>query len=261
MPEETLTALLTELSRLDGLRQRFGVAVLTPPAEGSAAQADQGNRLRAYAYDQAAIAISASLDHLYAWWNLLRGGEMPTYAHLTLLRTAHESALLAYWLTEPGIGLDLRMARGVAAQAADYDERRRFEDSIGRTTVTPPARLAEDRLADLMASAADLDLVRPDRRGNNVLAVSVPATVELFDLYEPPVKPGARPQFLYRLYSGYAHAKQCALTQGAVQQAPFDSSGRTIALVQGNDGTAVVATERAMNAAERATKAYEALLP
>src|SRR5205809_6087546 len=111
MPEETLTPLLAELDRVDGIRKRFDVAMLTPAAEGSAAAADQADRLRAYAYDQAATAMSAALDHLYAWRNLLRAGEMPTYAHLTLLRTAHESALLGYWLTEPGVDSDLRLAR------------------------------------------------------------------------------------------------------------------------------------------------------
>jgi hypothetical protein len=36
---------------------------------------------------------------------------MPTYAHRSLIRTAHESALLAYWLVEPGIDSATGLAR------------------------------------------------------------------------------------------------------------------------------------------------------
>ena len=70
---------------------------------------------------------------------------MPTYAHRSLIRTAHESALLAYWLVEPGIDsatglagtpclLGLVSPNSVAvaiARAYDYEERRKFEESIG----------------------------------------------------------------------------------------------------------------------------------
>ena len=70
---------------------------------------------------------------------------MPTYAHRSLIRTAHESALLAYWLVEPGIDSATGLARtpcllglvspssvAVAiARAYDYEERRKFEESIG----------------------------------------------------------------------------------------------------------------------------------
>ncbi len=190
---------------------------------------------------------------------MLLAGEMPAYAHLSLLRTAHEAALLAYWLTEPTIDTDTRLARGVAAAAADYEERRKFEEAAGRVA-TPPGKLAVERLADLIAAAdhRGLGLVRKNRRGDPILALQVPATVELFDLYEA-ARQGAKPQLLYRFYSGYAHAKQWALVQGAEQQAPFDPSGRTLALIQGSDAVAVVATQRTINAVRRAITAYEEL--
>jgi hypothetical protein len=69
--------------------------------------------------------------HLHAWRFLLEAGLMPTYGHMFLIRTAHESALLAYWLVEPGIDSATRLARAVAARADDYEERRNFEESIG----------------------------------------------------------------------------------------------------------------------------------
>jgi hypothetical protein len=248
-----------DLAEVDQLWQRLDIVVLTPPAEGSAASVEITDRLRAYTYDQATTALRAALDHLRAWRTLLNAGEMPAYAHLSLLRTAHEAALFACWLVDPTIDGDGRLGRGVAAQAADYKERRKFEEASGRTAADPPGKLAADRLSDLMTAARGLGLVRQNRNGDDILTVAVPSTIELFDRYEP-VQPGpAKAQFLYRLYSGYAHAKQWATTLGATQQAPFDPSGRTIALTQGSDLVAVAATQRALAAVRRALDALEQL--
>ncbi|MCW6004616.1 hypothetical protein K1W54_08470 [Micromonospora sp. CPCC 205371] len=199
--------------------------------------------------------MRAALDHIRAWRALLRAGEVPTYAHISLLRTAHEAALLAYWLSEPSIDADTRLARGVAAQAADYDERRKFEQA-SNMPAPPTGKLAAERLADLMDAAQDAGLVRLDRTGKRILSINIPATVELFDLYER-AQPGTKAQYLYRLYSGYAHAKQWAVMLWAQQQAPFDDRGRTIAKTEASDLLAVLATQRAITAAGRALTALE----
>ncbi|GHJ11454.1 hypothetical protein TPA0907_58210 [Micromonospora humidisoli] len=256
---QALATMFRDLAEIDQLWQRLDVVVLTPSAKGSAASVETTDRIRAYAYDQATTALRAALDHLRAWRTLLTAGEMPAYAHLSLLRTAHEAALFAYWLVDPSIEADARMGRGVAAQAADYAERRKFEEAAGRTTADPPSKLAVDRLSDLMAAARGLNLVRQNRNGIDVLTVAVPPTVELFDRYEP-VRPGpAKAQYLYRLYSGYAHAKQWATMLGAAKQAPFDPCGRTLALTQGIDLVAVAATQRVIVAVGRALDALERL--
>ena len=95
--------LLHDLSAIDDLWRRFDVAILTPPDAGSSAAVDLTDKLRAYAHDQAATGIRAALDHLRAWRNLLHAGEMPTYAHLSIMRTAHEEAFVALWLADPTI--------------------------------------------------------------------------------------------------------------------------------------------------------------
>lgn len=252
-------AMSRDLGKIGWLWRRLDIAVLTPPDKGSVASVETVDRTRAYAYDQAATALRAALDHLHVWRTLLKGGEMPAYAHLSLIRTAHEAALFAYWLLDPAIDAHARLCRGVAAQAADYEERRKFEEASGRTVADPPGKLATERLSDLMAVARGLNLVRQNRNGVDILVTSVPPTVELFDSYEPMGVGQAKAQSLYRLYSGYAHAKQWALMLGAVQQAPFDSSGRTIALAQGSDLVAVAATRRAVDAVRRALDALEVL--
>ena len=153
------------------------------------------------------------------------GGLVPVYAHMSLIRTTYESALLSYWLLEPGLVPNGRRARGVAAQVADYDERRKFEEAAGiKIAPPPPGKLAAQRLADLKAVSTQLGLTRQNKKGETILVVTVPATVDLFDKYEPAM-PNAKGQWRYRLYSGYAHAKQWATTIGAQRQALTTRSG------------------------------------
>jgi hypothetical protein len=251
-------ALMGDLARIDGLLARMRAVTTTDPAPGSVAARELANKTAAYAHDFTAAGINAAVDHLLAWRNLISAGFMPTFAHMSLIRTAHESALLAYWLVEPGIDAATRHARGIAAQADDYDERRKFEQSGSRTTKPAQGKLAAERLADLMTEADRLGLRHLNKKGELVLKTPMPGAVELFDLYEAaPV--GVKPQWRYRLYSGYAHAKQWALLLGGQQVAPFNSAGRTIALVQGEDRIAVHCTHVCVNAVDRAVDAYERL--
>jgi hypothetical protein len=109
-----------------------------------------------------------------------------------------------------------------------------------------------------MAAADRLGLRQLNKKGDPTLKSIVPGTVELFDLYAPTPRP-VKGQSRYRLYSGYAHAKQWALALGAQAIAPSDSSGRTIALAQGQELTAVYSTHECVNAIERAIDAFEQL--
>jgi hypothetical protein len=258
MRPEAVAALMQDLTRIDDLWKRLDVAVTTPAATGSPAEMDVAEKERVFAYDLAVTGLRAALDHLVTWRSVLAAGLMPTYAHMSLIRTAHESALLAFWLMDRGLDPDVRRARGIAAQVADYDERRKFEDAAGRTSVDPPGKLAVERLASLMTVAGQLGLTQLDKKGKIVLKTTVPGTVELFDLYEP-VPPAAKPQFLYRLYSGYAHAKQWAMVIGAQRMTAYDASGRSLALSQSHDLITVGSTLRCVNAVDRAISAYEQL--
>jgi hypothetical protein len=91
-----------------------------------------------------------------------------------------------------------------------------------------------------------------------VLAVGAPTTVELFDMYGTD-GPGSKGQAIYRLESGYAHAKQWALYHRALHAAPLDASGRTLAQVEPSDELAAVLTSRCVDAVERALTASERL--
>ena len=108
-----------------------------------------------------------------------------------------------------------------------------------------------------MVMAAKIGLVKRDKTGKKIPTVGVPATVELFDQYEPAVAPPARPQSIHRLYSGYAHVRQWTLDLGAQRLTAYDSAGSSLALVQGIANIAISMTRRALAATERAMAAYE----
>jgi hypothetical protein len=260
MPPAVVNALLHELRQVDNLSARLHVLVLQPAPPRSPASVETNDKLQAMGHDLAATYLAAALDHVHAWRTLLHAGKVPSYAHFSLLRTAHESALIALWLLEPGLSADERRARGVAAQLADYEERRKLEEDMMVSAVPPPAQTAAQRQAHLLTLAKQHGLTRPNKKGEAVLTTPMPSTVELFTRFEPVSRhPKAKGSYLYRFYSGYAHAKQWALTQGAQRMAPFDAAGRTVALVPGNDEATLAATQRTMNAIERAMVAYESL--
>lgn len=254
--EIALASLRHDLTRIDDLWNRLDTLIVVPAPAGSRARTDIDDPLSAHAHDHAVISVRAALDHLRTWRNLITAGEIPSYAHMSLLRTAHETALLAYWTVEPGIDDRTRKARGVAVHAADLDERRKFESAMGRT-VAAPAKLAAERLTDLLGAAAADGLTRQAKDGRTIPAIPVPSAVELFDRYEPLPSP-ATGQSLYRLYSGYAHGKQWALTAGAQPQTPMQQ-GRALAIAGSDERLAASLTRRTTDAVERVLAALEGL--
>ncbi len=251
---QLLATLNKDFERVQELWQRFDVAVTTPAATSSASAVEHGDQLTAFAHDLAAASLRAVIDHLVTWHRVISNGFSPTYAHLSLIRTAHESSWLAYWLMEPGIDATTRLARGVAAQRDDYDERRKIEEALGGPQYQPPAKSAAERLSDLMTEAAARGLTKLNKNNQPLLITPLLSAVELFDRYEP-VAIG-RGSYLYRLYSGYAHGKQWALTQGAAAAGPSDAAGNTLASIEASAEWAVAATQRVVNAMEKAVNAF-----
>ncbi len=251
---QLLATLNKDFERVQELWQRFDVAVSTPAATGSASAVEHSDQFTAFAHDLAAASLRAVIDHLVTWHRVISRGFLPTYAHLSLIRTAHESSWLAYWLMEPGVDAATRLARGVAAQRDDYDERRKIEEALGGPQYQPPAKSASERLSDLMDEAGSRGLTKLNKNNQPMLTAPLLSAVELFDKYEPVAK--GRGSYLYRLYSGYAHGKQWALTQGAQAAAPSDKAGSTLASIEANPEWAVAATQRVVNAMEKAVNAF-----
>lgn len=258
MPAEVVTKLVADLAHVDRLWARLDTLMFAIDPPASEAARDKTEKHRALAYDLAATFLRAALDHVRAWRTLVHAGEVPIFAQFSLLRTAHESALTAYWLCEPGITPDERRARGIAAQLADYDERRKFEIDAGMPAPQPPARTAKERYDELFAAAREYGLTRTNAKDKEVLATPMPSAVDLFRRYEH-AGPGVEASFMYRWYSGYAHGKQWALTQGGERVTPFDDTGRSLARIVANDDMLLVVTRWTLLAVDRAFAAFTAL--
>jgi hypothetical protein len=253
-PRQIVLTLEADFGRLAELWRRLDVALTTEPAPASAAALERHDWLSALSHDVAAGSMRVAIDHLVTWREIYAGGIQPTFAHLTLIRTAHETAWLAHWLMEPGIDHSTRLARGVAAQCDDYDERRKFEEAVGAAPAVPPAKSAADRLADLMTEATSRGLTRLNKNGDPILSTTLPSIVALFDRYEPDRR--GRGSSVYRVLSGSAHGKQWATVQNIQASSSLGEDNRALVLVDANPVAAMAATQRAVNAMQRALDAF-----
>jgi hypothetical protein len=146
------------------------------------------------------MALGVASDHLTAWKLIVYGGLIPIYSPMTLLRAALEGAVMCRWLVDPRPEPLERVARGVAAQVADYDERRKWEAGI-RAPARPAraGKSASDRLAELTAA----------RDKDGIPVVRLPGMTDLAKRFGAP---GYRDvSAYYRLMSAFAHAKPWAL--------------------------------------------------
>ena len=225
-------------------------------ASGSRAAAAMPDRLASMAYHLAAVNISVSLDHLRTVAIVVQAGRIPAYALTSLLRTGHECALVARWLTDEAITDEERVARGVGSQYSDLEERRKFETSTARPAPTV-GKLASARIADLMNEAAARGFATTNKKGLLLPSTPQPNIVELFDRFESTeLRPGS---WLYRYYSGFAHGKQWATTLGAKRASPSDEHGHSTALLEASDQALVMLMELATGAAVRAVSDFETL--
>jgi len=199
-----LAVLLDALKDVDALNARAR-GRRAEPLPGTPGAADLAVHPEArWILSSAGMSIAVAVDHLQAWRQVMRAGVIPTYSGPTLLRGVLESAVMTRWLLEPGADSATRVARGVSAQLADYDERRKFEDAARRNTPglpdpTPPGKSARARHAELVAA----------RDASGIAKVVVPPWVELCATYGP--KGHENLEWLYRLLSAFAHGKPWAL--------------------------------------------------
>ena len=149
-----ITALLrTLLVEVPGLNRR-GEAIVRANAKGpgSLAELDGEHRLGRYVWELAPASLGVAGDHLETWRRLVEDAHtQPGWAHVTLLRGAIENAAFCRWLVEAAATSAERVARSVAAQLKDWDERRKFEEASGanRLPRTGEARTGRERVDEL----------------------------------------------------------------------------------------------------------------
>jgi hypothetical protein len=119
---------------------------------------------------------------------------------MTLLRGSLEGSVLCRWLLDPAISGEERLRRGAGAQLDDYRERGKFE------------RLRPDPVAEGGMSAKQrIDELEHELKRRGLKAVQLLGPTELCARYALGSTELGDGEFVYRLLSAFAHAKQWAI--------------------------------------------------
>ena len=192
-------ALDESLRGLGDLYARYQRLGQRGPARNSLASRDGPAELGQYAWVLGASAMSSAIDHLISW-NELRQRVHPTYGHMTLLRGSLEGSVLCRWLVDPKASAEERLRRGAGAQRHDFQERGKFErlrtDPINEGGATAKQRIAELDRAMAKARLKPIQLLGP---------------TDLCARYVADASDLGSGEFVYRLLSAFAHAKQWAI--------------------------------------------------
>jgi hypothetical protein len=242
------------LADVDDFWRRREAVLWRPSAPGSVAVADAALPDARFVSIYAGQALGSAVDHLHAWRLLVRGGEIPYLAHVTLLRGALEGAVRCRWLVDARVECGVRVGRGYAARRDDQEERRKWETSVaaigGSTSSHSPAALSA---AERLARLDDPEAVRK-RQEAGVRSVGFTNTTALMKIY--------RLEPWYRLASGGAHAKEWALGAADLRQAPDRPSTPAVrhGIVSASATVALELTRVAVQAVRSATEELEAYL-
>lgn len=237
--DPTQPTLAGVVAAIGPLTDRFARAIPAQPR--SLAERDGRRRIGRHALELGATGISAAVEHLDAWRILYEVAHvLPSFAHITLIRTAVEGSVKARWLLDTAITSDERLARGVSAQRADYEERRKFEEAAGMVAPrTGSFKPAKERISELEKAARSVGI--PVRKP--------PDRIRLFDQYVFPAVESQTPRkvggVLYRLISGPAHAMQWSLMTGSVDVEFVEEASdhlTRLGRITGNEQTALTAT-------------------
>lgn len=209
---ETTAEIIRLLAGVDEIWRRREAVLRRSPARGSLAVADAALPDARFVSIFAGQALGSAVDDLHAWRLLIRCGEIPLWAHFTLLRGALEGAVRCRWLVDSRVDCGVRVGRGYATRHDDQEERKKWSTSVAAIRgpiprTTPGALSAAEQLTRL----DDPETIR-EREKAGVQSVGFANTTTLMTRY------GLEPW--YRLASGGAHAKEWALAATDLRQAP-----------------------------------------
>ena len=140
----------------------------------------------------------------------------PVYAHVVLARASLEAASRVWWLFEPGIGLRLRVARGMNDRIFGLSQQRRLP-----LTEEGRAR-ARERLSELLAEAARLGFqtVRDPRTSIRYFEETRPGQTEMIKNLFSADGDSSLGAFVYGFFSAVAHGTTFGLTSSVEANPP-----------------------------------------
>lgn len=107
------------------------------------------------------MILSAGEDIIRSMCRLFEFEELPVYGHLVLARASLESCARAAWLAEPGIGVKMRVARGMSERLYSMAEAAKLR---GAPTMT-------ERRRQILDEAATQGFRRISHRNQSVVAL------------------------------------------------------------------------------------------
>jgi hypothetical protein len=195
------------LSVMPTLEEQADAAVRADRVAGSLADKDADVRFGKCVTIFASQGLQTAVDHLLSWHLLFEAHAHPSFAHMTLLRSAFEGAIRCQWLVDGRVAPEERGRRGAMAHLEDLTEKRKFAESMTGPEAAEfavPARRREIACARAMKSLGWTS-------GINV--------VDLFDQY---VGEG----WIWRVTSGFAHGREWALSSSTFEETVRSSDGR-----------------------------------
>lgn len=148
-----------------------------------------------------------------------------------------------------------RLARGFALEFDNFDERRKFEESVGHGS------LARQRIDEMVGLADRLGLTTPAADGRPRLRVTAAPYIDVLRSLPPAERGAPDPQgdvWVYRFLSGYAHAKAWAVMLG-LQDVESQSGGGVVGRVEAVETYTVEMVERVWRHVEAAVAQIERL--
>jgi hypothetical protein len=197
------------------------------PDAGSEAAAELANEAK-YQHDWsrepvmatfswAGVLLATGEDHLRSIARLVVG-EPSLYGPQSLARACIEAAGRSHWFTEPGIGVELRVARWQTERLHNFYQLKR----LGQ--MSPAEAAAQSQVITRSATALGFNLLRGRSRPHTMVAENRPGGAEVFRrvLMDLPDEP----QGLGHTMFGYLSASDHA-TVYALMQAMFSPEGVT----------------------------------
>ena len=174
------------------------------------------------------MLLYAAEDHLRSAGDLVGGGES-RYGPFTLLRATFELSAQAWWLFEPGIGLEERLSRGANFTLHSHYERRKLEQEMGIAETRTP------KIDAILDTARQTGLgVTPSKKGSPLSVGHRPKDLTslcrlfLQDASDPDSNVGA---VIYRYLSATPHGTLHGLLRSAqpVAGTPAGKTGTLMA--------------------------------
>jgi hypothetical protein len=83
----------------------------------------------------AELTLRAANDYVHTFADTFNTERTPLYGHLVLARSALESSVICWWLSEPGIARDERIKRGLSEYIYSAVEEQRWISSLTRPSM------------------------------------------------------------------------------------------------------------------------------